>query len=83
MNDSLPEFDLEHYLPYQFTVIAARLRGALGEQDKSQFWILVAEWGVLLNVGLRKDPSVGDIEQRVSLEKSKVRPAASKLQDQG
>ena len=83
MNDSLPEFDLEHYLPYQFTVIAARLSAALAEQYKSQFGISIAEWRVLLNVGYSKDLSVRDIEQRVSLEKSKVSRAASKLQTKG
>lgn len=83
MSDSLPDFDLEKYLPYQFTVLAARLSAELAEQYKSKYDISIAEWRVLLNVGYSKDQSVRDIEKRVSLEKSKVSRAASKLQAKG
>lgn len=83
MTDSLPDFDLDHYLPYQFTVIAARLSAELAEQYKTQFDISIAEWRVLVNVGYTTDLSVRDIEMRVSLDKSKVSRAATRLHTKG
>lgn len=83
MTDALPDFDLERYLPYQFVVLSARLSSKLAKQYKKEFGISIPEWRVLLNVGYTKDLSVRDIEQRVSLERSKVSRAATKLEAKG
>ncbi|WP_299966693.1 MarR family transcriptional regulator [uncultured Roseobacter sp.] len=83
MADTLPDFDLEQYLPYRMTVIAAQLSADLAAQYKSRFGISMPEWRVLLNVGYSTTPSVRDIEKRVSLEKSKVSRAASRLEAKG
>lgn len=83
MTDALPDFDLERYLPYQFVVLSARLSSNLAKQYKKEFGISIPEWRVLLNVGYSKDLSVRDIEKRVSLERSKVSRAASKLEAKG
>lgn len=83
MTDALPDFDLERYLPYRFVVLAARLSSKLAKQYKKEFGISIPEWRVLLNVGYTKDLSVRDIEQRVSLERSKVSRAATKLEAKG
>lgn len=83
MKNDLPDFDLERYLPYRFTVIAARLSAGLAKQYKAQYGISIPEWRVLLNVGYSENLSVRDIEKRVSLEKSKVSRAASKLESKG
>lgn len=83
MKSAIPKFDLERYLPYRLTVIAGRLSTDLAKQYKSKFGISVPEWRVLLNVGYAKGLSVRDIEKRVSLEKSKVSRAASKLEAKG
>jgi DNA-binding MarR family transcriptional regulator len=80
---ALPDFDLERYLPYRFVVLAARLSSKLARQYKREFGISIPEWRVLLNVGYTKDLSVRDIEQRVSLERSKVSRAATKLEAKG
>lgn len=83
MSNGLPDFDLETYLPYQMTVLAARLSAGLAQRYKSKFGISIAEWRVLVNVGYTDSLSVRDIEKRVSLEKSKVSRAASKLEAKG
>ncbi|MEW7006208.1 MULTISPECIES: MarR family winged helix-turn-helix transcriptional regulator [unclassified Lentilitoribacter] len=83
MPKSLPDFDLERYLPYRFAVLAGRLSSELARQYKSKYDISMPEWRVLLNVGYAEDPSVRDIEKRVSLEKSKVSRAVAKLETKG
>lgn len=83
MTDTLPDFDLDRYLPYRLTVIAAQLSQRLSRQYKTQFGISIAEWRVLLNLGYSGSGSVRDIEKRVSLEKSKVSRAVSRLEARG
>lgn len=83
MTDKLPEFDLEQYLPYRFTVVAARLSDDLAKKYKKRYGISIPEWRVLLNVGYTKNLSVRDIEKRVNLEKSKVSRTAAKLEAKG
>ncbi|WP_299674172.1 MarR family transcriptional regulator [uncultured Roseobacter sp.] len=83
MTAPLPAFDLERYLPYRLTVIASQLSADLATHYKTQFGISMPEWRVLLNVGYTQSLSVRDIEKRVSLEKSKVSRAASRLEAKG
>lgn len=83
MRHALPDFDLERYLPYRFTVLAARLSAELAKQYKVKYGISMPEWRVLLNVGYAEDLSVRDIERRVNLEKSKVSRAVAKLEAKG
>lgn len=83
MSPKLPQFDLDTYLPFRLTVIAGQLSADLSKHYKTKFGISMPEWRVLLNVGYCEDLSVRDIEKRVSLEKSKVSRAASKLQAKG
>lgn len=81
--NALPTFDLESFLPYRFTVLAAKLSAELANRYRAEFGISIPEWRVLVNVGYAKDLSVRDIEKRVSLEKSKVSRAAAKLENKG
>lgn len=83
MRDGLPDFDLDRYLPFRLTVVAARLSVGLAKLYKTKFDISTAEWRVLLNLGYSGDISVRDIEKRVSLEKSKVSRAATRLESKG
>lgn len=80
---SLPDFDLDRYLPYRMTVIAGRMSAGLAKQYKAQYGISIPEWRVLLNLGYSGLVSIRDIERRVNLEKSKVSRAASKLEARG
>lgn len=81
--ETLPDFDLDGYLPYRLTVLAAKLSDELAKQYKSEYGISMPEWRVLLNVGYGEHPSVRDIERHVSLEKSKVSRAAARLETKG
>lgn len=81
--NTLPEFDLEKYLPYRLTVQAARLSMDMAQQYKSEFGISIPEWRVLVNIGYAENLSVRDIEKRVSLEKSMVSRAAARLEARG
>ena len=83
MRDRLPDFDLDTYLPYRLTVIAARLSTELSQQYKKQFDITIPEWRVILNLGYSGVSSVRDIEKRVSLEKSKASRAVTRLEAKG
>ena len=39
MSIALPEFELERYLPFRFTVLAGRLSGELAKQYKVKYGI--------------------------------------------
>lgn len=83
MTEPLPDFDLDRYLPYRFAVIATRLSTELAAQYREKYGISIAEWRVLVNLAYSDSTSVRDIEKRVSMEKSKVSRAVSRLQDSG
>lgn len=83
MTQNLPDFDLDGYLPYRLTVAAARQSAGLAREYKAKYGISIAEWRVLVNLAYSGKVSVRDIEKRVSLEKSKVSRAASRLQAAG
>lgn len=83
MNDELPSFDLEHYMPYQFSVIAAQLSTNLAALYKERFGITVAEWRILVNLAYSDSQTVRDIQQRVHLDKAKVSRAVVLLEDKG
>lgn len=83
MTKNLPEFDLESYIPYQFSVIAAALSAALEAQYRERFGITAAEWRVLVNLAYSDSRSVRDIQWRVSLDKPKVSRAVARLEAAG
>lgn len=83
MSDPLPDFDLDRYLPYRFSVIATRLSNELSAQYREKYGISITEWRVLVNLAYSDSTSVRDIEKRVSVEKSKVSRAVTRLQDAG
>nr|WP_274705724.1 MarR family winged helix-turn-helix transcriptional regulator [Salipiger pentaromativorans] len=79
----MPEFDLDAYVPYRLAVAATQLSKGLAEQYRQRFGISITEWRVLVNVGYSDKTSVRDIEHRVSLDKSKVSRAATRLEAAG
>lgn len=83
MSYQLPEFDLDGYVPYRLAIAATRLSKGLAKLYRSKFGISIVEWRVLVNVGYSEKVSVRDIERRVSMEKSKVSRAASRLESLG
>lgn len=83
MSKQLPDFDLDAYVPYRLAIVATRLSKGLAKLYRSKFDISIVEWRVLVNVGYSEKVSVRDIERRVSMEKSKVSRAASRLETLG
>lgn len=83
MRKDLPAFDLDGYVPYQLAVASTKLSKGLAAQYRNRYGISIPEWRVLVNVGYSDKVSIRDIEQRVSLEKSKVSRAASRLEASG
>ena len=83
MTATLPDFDLDGYLPYRLAVAAEKVSKALAAQYRDRYGISIAEWRVLVNVGYAKDQPIRDIESRVSMDKTKVSRAASRLEAAG
>lgn len=83
MSPSDPTFDLSAYLPYRMTIAAEKLSNSLAQRYRTQFGISIAEWRVLVHLLDSGEVSVRDLEQRVSLEKSKASRAASRLETEG
>jgi DNA-binding MarR family transcriptional regulator len=83
MTATLPQFDLDGYLPYRLAVASEKVSKALAAQYRDRYGISIAEWRVLVNVGYAKDQSIRDIESRVSMDKTKVSRAASRLEAAG
>lgn len=83
MNDELPSFDLERYVPYQFSVIAAQLSANLAKVYQDRFGISVAEWRILVNLAYSDSRSVRDIQKRIRLDKAKVSRAVAQLENRG
>lgn len=80
MTETLLPFDLDAYLPYRFTVLAGQMSTELARRYREDFDISIPEWRVLVNVGYTQGLSIRDIEKRVSLERSKVSRAATRLE---
>ncbi|MFY0597912.1 MAG: winged helix-turn-helix transcriptional regulator [Cognatishimia sp.] len=83
MSDDLPAFDLEHYVPYQFSIISAQLSANLATMYQDRFGISVAEWRILVNLAYSDSRSVRDIQRRVRLDKAKVSRAVAQLENRG
>ncbi len=79
MDEDLPEFDLQRFLPYRLTVAAERLSAGLARRYREEFGISVADWRVLVHLADAGEVSIRDLERRVHLEKSKASRAAARL----
>jgi DNA-binding MarR family transcriptional regulator len=83
MPETLPQFDLTGFLPFRMTLAADRLSAGLARRYRADYGISVPEWRVLAHLAHSGEVSVRDIERRVSLDKSKVSRAASRLEAEG
>ncbi|MDJ0628538.1 MAG: MarR family winged helix-turn-helix transcriptional regulator [Rhodobacter sp.] len=79
----MPGFDLDAFLPYQLAVLSARVSRDFSAHYRERFGIGVAEWRVVANLSQVGTASVGDIHDRVDMDKSKVSRAASRLEAAG
>jgi DNA-binding MarR family transcriptional regulator len=79
----LPEFDLEHFLPYQLAVLSSRISREFSTLYRDRFGITVAEWRVIAHLNAAGTVSVREIHERVDMDKSKVSRAATRLESAG
>lgn len=82
MND----FILEDFLPYRLAVLSDEVSRAFSTRYRERFGISIAEWRVVAHLSQEQPDtpiSIREISRRVSLEKSKVSRAASRLEAAG
>lgn len=79
----LDDFDLNAFLPYQLSVLAARVSNGFSELYRQKFGITIPEWRVVAHLSQAGAVSVREIHQRVDMDKSKVSRAASRLETAG
>jgi DNA-binding MarR family transcriptional regulator len=77
------EFNLDDFLPYQVSVLSARLNRLLSTVYAEQHGLSMPEWRVLVHVARREKMSVRDIHKCVNLEKPAVSRAVAKLEEAG
>ncbi len=80
---STGEFDLQDFLPYSITVLAAQMSDRFGELYRKRFDISVAEWRILAHVAVTDELSVREIAEGVVLDKAKVSRAIARLEAAG
>ena len=78
------DFILSDFLPYQLSVLSARISREFSALYRERFGISVAEWRVVAHLSQTDEPvSVREIHLRVDMDKSKVSRAASRLESRG
>ncbi|MCX7560577.1 MarR family transcriptional regulator [Sulfitobacter sp. F26204] len=77
------EFNLDDFLPYQLSVLSARMNRLLSKVYGEQYGLSIPEWRVLVHVARREKMSVRDIHKCVNLEKPAVSRAVTKLEATG
>jgi len=81
---SLTDFILNDFLPYQLSVLSARVSKEFSAHYRERFGISVSEWRIVAHLSQAQSPvSVREIFDRVNMDKSKVSRAASRLEKRG
>ncbi|MFT4014573.1 MAG: MarR family transcriptional regulator [Paracoccus sp. (in: a-proteobacteria)] len=76
-------FDLDSFLPYRLSVAAAQVSRRFAALYEAEAGLTVPEWRVLAHLANSGPVSVRDINARVSLDKSMVSRAATRLEKAG
>ncbi len=79
----MTDFDLDSFLPYQLSVLSARVSAGFSKHYREAYGISVAEWRVVAHLSNGNAVSVREIHDRVNMDKPKVSRAASRLEDAG
>ena len=79
----MTDFNLDAFLPYQLSVLAARVSCGFSDLYQQKFGITIPEWRVVAHLSQAGSVSVREIHQRVDMDKSKVSRAASRLEAAG
>lgn len=81
--DAAGMLELERFLPYRLSVLAADVSRALSQIYTREFGLSVPEWRILANLGRFGPSNAGDLAERSSLDKPKVTRALQKLEARG
>ena len=79
--ESLADFVLNDFLPYQLSVLSARISRDFSDLYGERFGISVSEWRIVAHLSQTSGPvSVREIYGRVNMDKSRVSRAAARLE---
>ena len=76
----MPDFDLEHFLPYLLNQAAEASSLEFQQVYKDRYGMLRNEWRVLFHLGMYGKLTASDIATRASLHKTKISRAVAKLE---
>ena len=76
---SMEEFLLEEFLPYELSVAANHTSRLFARHYSKEFGLSIAEWRVMAVVGRLGDISPGGVVERAEMDKVKVSRAAASL----
>ncbi len=79
----MSDFDLDSFIPYRLAVLAGKVSREFSQHYSQRFGISRAEWRVVAHLSAAGPASVGEIHQRVDMDKSRVSRAASRLEKVG
>ena len=72
--------DLDQFLPYRLTVLAARVSKRVAAEYSVRFGISIPEWRVIAHLARCRKVSVREIHDCVNMDKSRVSRAAARLE---
>lgn len=75
--------ELERFLPYRLSVLAADVSRALSQIYTREFGLSIPEWRIVANLGRFGPQNAGDLAEHSSLDKPKVTRALQKLEARG
>lgn len=79
----MSNFNLDAFLPYQLSVLAAKVSSGFTDLYQQKFGITLPEWRVVAHLSQAGSVSVREIHERVDMDKSKVSRAATRLEVAG
>ncbi|MDV7144701.1 MarR family winged helix-turn-helix transcriptional regulator [Tropicimonas sp. TH_r6] len=79
----MSDFDLDSFIPYRLAVLAGKVSREFSNHYSERFGISRAEWRVVAHLSASGPASVGEIHQRVDMDKSRVSRAATRLEKDG
>ncbi|SNT21819.1 MarR family winged helix-turn-helix transcriptional regulator [Tropicimonas sediminicola] len=79
----MSDFDLDSFLPYRLAVLAGQVSREFSRRYNERFGISRPEWRVVAHLAQSGPASVGEIHQRVDMDKSRVSRAATRLEQAG
>lgn len=78
------KFVLDDFLPYQMSVLSARISREFSALYRERFGLSVAEWRVIAHLSQTSQAvSIREVYNRIAMDKSKVSRAATRLEARG